>query len=379
MPTSARRRRIVHVHKISGISGSERHLLALLPRLAADRWDVSLVALGDDRHAPVRRAHREIAARLSGSGVVVEAIRLRADVDPLCLSRLVSLARRAHPDIVHTHLVHADVYGAVAARLSGARLVSTRHNDDRFRRRWSSRALHRVLTHAADRLITISDALTRFVVETEGAVPEKVRRIHYGLDIPAGASIAPARTRERVLGIVGRLDVQKGHRYLLQALPRIRQKCEDIRLMVIGDGPLREALREEARRLGVADIVEFTGYRDDAAALMGRFDILVVPSLWEGFGLVLLEAMAAARPVVASRVSAIPEIVVDGETGILVPPSDPESLAEAVIRLLDDADLAERLGRQGRARLTRVFSVDAMTAGTEAVYDELLTMAHRRS
>jgi glycosyltransferase involved in cell wall biosynthesis len=272
------------------------------------------------------------------------------------------------------------MYGAVAAGLCGASLVSTRHNDDVFRRRWPSRALHRVLTAAADRLITISDALQRFVVDTEGAAPEKVRRVHYGLDVPAPAAPTrrPAGRPGRVIGVVGRLTVQKGHRYLLRALVRVRQKCDDVRLVMVGDGPLAETLVGEARHLGVADIVEFMGHRNDAAALMSVFDVVVVPSLWEGFGLVLLEAMAAGRPIIASRVSAIPEIVVDGETGILVPPADPESLSHAIVRLLDDADLADRMGRQGRARLVRVFSVDAMVAGTEAVYDEVIAMNERR-
>jgi len=378
--TESRRGRLVHVHKITGVSGSERHLLTLLPRLARDGYDVTMVALGDDRVEAVRRAQHDFGTALSRAGVSVETVRLRADLDPWCLRDLVRVVRASRCDIVHTHLVHADVYGACAARLCGTALVSTRHNDDAFRRRWLSMALHRCLGGAADRLITISEALKRFVVDTEGVSPEKIKRIYYGLDATSPVITRPrSEAAGRVIGAVGRLSVQKGHRYLLEAFARVLHKYEDVRLVIVGDGPLREELMAHARRLGVADVVRFAGYEADAAALMHSFDVMVVPSLWEGFGLVLLEAMAAARPIVASRVSAIPEIVVDGETGVLVPPADAGLLADAIVSVLDDPDRAERMGAHGRARLTQMFSVGAMVTGTEAVYDEVIARARRRT
>jgi glycosyltransferase involved in cell wall biosynthesis len=175
-----------------------------------------------------------------------------------------------------------------------------------------------------------------------------------------------------VLLTAGRLEPEKGHRYLLRALPRLLAAHPRLRLWLAGEGSLCEALRREAARLGLADAVDFLGYRADVPSLLAACDLLVVPSLEESFCLTLLEAMALGRPVVAARVGGIPEVAVEGETAWLVPPADPEALAEAVADALARPEEAARRGEAGARRARERFQISAMVAGFAQVYQRVL-------
>jgi glycosyltransferase involved in cell wall biosynthesis len=349
--------RVFHIHRIGGIGGSERHLLALLPALARLGLDVRFLGLDDPRRAP-----EPFYAALE---VPYERVAAPRDVDPALALRVVRAVRRQRLDVVHTHLVHADVYGALAA----PRLVSTKHNDDPFRA-GAFRHVERLLARRAERVIAITHELARFQVERVGLPAEKVTVIHYGLDAPPepwGTNPPdPLPPAARVLLCVARLERQKGVDVAVRALPWVREQHPDAALIVLGEGPQRGELEQLARSLGVADAIYLPGRVPDVAAWLGRAAVLVHPARWEGFGLALLEAMLSAVPVVASRVSSIPEIVVDGETGVLVPPDDPVALADAVAAVLDD----ERgYGAAGRDRARAEFSVERMARRTLEVYE----------
>jgi glycosyltransferase involved in cell wall biosynthesis len=352
--------RVAHVHRMRGIGGSERHLLALLPALAElGGLDVVFVGLDDPAYdaEPFYRALGVPAVRLS----------MPRDLDPLLLARL---ARTLRADVVHTHLVHADVYGGAAAALRRARLVSTKHNDDPFRT-GPFRYVERGLTRLADHVLTITESLRRFNVEQVGLPAAKVTTVHYGLDEPPAAwgenPPDPVPEGAPVLLSVSRLTAQKGIDVALRALPRVREQVPGAWLVVLGEGPDRAALEALAAELGVADAVHFPGRVPDVAAWLRRADVLVHPARWEGFGLALLEAMLSSLPVVASRVSSIPEIVAEGETGLLVPPDDPEALAGALVAVLRDPG---GLGAAGLARARAEFSVSRMAERTLAVYGD---------
>jgi glycosyltransferase involved in cell wall biosynthesis len=339
--------RVAHVHRMRGIGGSERHVLTLLPALAQRGVEPVFVGLDDKAWNP-----SDFYGELDASGV--EYVRLRS---PFGLRRALRSA-----DLVHTHLVHADVYGALAAGRKP--LVSTKHNDDPFRL-GPFRYVERVLTRRASRVICITDSLRRFTVERVGLPARKVTVIHYGLDeVPrpwAPNKPSPVPEGARVLLAVSRLVEQKGLDIAVRALARVRERHPDAVLVVLGEGP------ERARLEG--DGVYLLGREGDVAAWYGRAELLVHPARWEGFGLALLEAMLAGLPVVATRVSSIPEIVVDGETGLLLPPDDDEALAAAVDRVLADPDLARRLGEAGLRRAREEFSVDRMAGATMDVYE----------
>jgi glycosyltransferase involved in cell wall biosynthesis len=341
-----------------GIGGSERHLLTLLPALAERGVEPVFVGLDDPAWNP-----SDFYAALA-----VPAVRLPAprDVDPWLLARLV---RSVRADIVHTHLVHADLYGGIAARLRGARLVSTKHNDDPFRA-GSFRFVERGLARLADRVVAISDALRRFTVERVGVPAAKVETIHYGLDAPPEpwGDNPPDRVPAdaRVLLCTSRLMPQKGVDTAVRALAELP---DDTVLVVLGEGPERRALEQLADSAGVAERVFLLGRVPDVAAWLGRATVYVHPARWEGFGLAVLEAMISGLPVVATNVSSLPELVADGDTGVLVPPDDPGALARGVARALAEP----QLGEAGRQRARTEFSVARMADRTVALYDALAT------
>ena len=345
--------RVIHVHRIRGIGGSERHLLTLLPALAERGIEPIFVGLDD----PAWNATDFYGA------LEVPAVRIASprDFDPMLLVRL---ARTLRADVVHTHLVHADVYGGLAARLRGTHLVSTKHNDDPFRV-GPFRFVERGLSHLADRVITITDALHRFTVERVGVAPDKVETIHYGLDGTPEAwgvnSPDDVPSAARVLLAIARLTDQKGIDVAIQALAGLPQ---DTVLVVLGDGPERTALLGLARELGLEHRVFLLGRVPDVGEWLGRATLLVHPARWEGFGLAVLEAMLAGLPVVATNVSALPELVVDGETGVLVPPDDADALARGIAHALD----TPQLGVGGLERAHREFSVGRMADRTAALY-----------
>jgi glycosyltransferase involved in cell wall biosynthesis len=348
--------RVVHVHRIRGIGGSERHLLALLPALAERGLEPLLVGLDD----PAWNAADFYDA------LRVPAVRIPSprDLDPVLLGRLV---RSLRADVVHTHLVHADVYGGVAARIRGIPLVSTKHNDDPFRT-GAFRLVERGLARLADRIVTITDALHRFTVERVGLPAAKVETIHYGMDAPPAAwGVNPpddVPAEARVLLAVARLTPQKGIDVAVRALAALP---DDTVLVVLGEGPERGRLEALARELGVGRRVFLPGRVPDVAAWLGRASLLVHPVRWEGFGLGVLEAMLAGLPVVASNVGSLPELVADGETGLLVRADDPSALALGVARALGEP----QLGAAGRERALREFSVDRMANATAHLYADL--------
>jgi glycosyltransferase involved in cell wall biosynthesis len=367
--------RVVHLSKVTGIAGSESHLLMLLPGLAGQGIDVTMIMLED----PARRAE-DFYEAMAVCGIAVERMAIGSHIDPTLTGRLAKTFDRLKPDIVHTHLIHADLYGMAAARRAGVRgKVSSRHNDNPFRRNPLIRLANRRAMRRADRVITISEALNRFVREVEGVPAEKVTTIHYGMSPPDFPANARDEGRRRfgcgsdapLIGMFGRLIEQKGVDTLLEAFKQVRQTVPDAALLIVGDGNRRAELEALTERLGLGEAVTFAGWVPQAYNLMPACDLIAMPSRWEGFGLVALEAMSCARPLIASRVSALPEIVVEGETGLLVPPDDPAALAEAITSLLSDRSLAARLGQAGCERLANHFSVDKMIQGTLSVYEDV--------
>ncbi|MEN3341500.1 MAG: hypothetical protein V7644_904 [Actinomycetota bacterium] len=348
--------KVLHVQRIRGIGGSERHLLTLLPALAERGVEPLFLGLDDPAWD---------AADFYGA-LEVPAVRVPAprDLDPLLLARVVA---RAKADVVHTHLVHADLYGGVAAKLRGARLVSTKHNDDPFRL-GPFRHVERGLARLADAVVTITEALRRFTVERVGVPAAKVETIHYGLDDlprPWGENPPDAVPPDRrVLLAVSRLTRQKGLDVAVRTLPLLP---DDTVLVVLGEGPERAALARQAADLGASERLFLPGRVPDVAAWLRRASLFVHPARWEGFGLAVLEAMLASLPVVASHVSSLPELVRDGETGLLVPPDDPAALARAVLSALERPEL----GHAGRGRARDAFSVARMADRTAALYRAL--------
>ncbi|MEX0673992.1 MAG: glycosyltransferase, partial [Gaiellaceae bacterium] len=286
--------------------------------------------------------------------------------------------RAARPDLVHAHLVHADVYGAMASLLAGVPLVSTRHNDDRYLL-GPFRYVDRLFARRARRLVAISDAVRRFLVAA-GHPAYKIETIHYGLD---EAPQAPSEVTPEAAGIpadaplvlaIGRLTAQKDHATLLRAFALARERHPDAVLAILGVGPLEAETRALASELGLDGAVLLPG-RLEPGDWLERASVFAHSSRWEGFGIVLLEAMLAALPVAAARVSAVPEIVSDGETGLLAEPGDWRALGQALDSLLADRERARAFGEAGRVRAREEFSVARMADRTVELYERASSQA----
>ncbi len=371
--------RVTHVIKATRVSGAERHLLILLPALKAAGVDVSLLLLEDPAH-PVD----DMVAELTEAGVPVQRIPIHRHLDYRVIGRLRAALRALRPDIVHTHLIHADLFGTLAARLSGVRtVITTRHNDDNFRRLLPVRLLHRLFWRVNSGGIAISQAIARFCIEVEHAPPDKITTVYYGLPLhiidrkeaqaalraELGLSPTAAQQTPPLVGMVCRLIEQKGVVYGLRAFARIAPQFPGVHLVIAGDGSRRASLEAEAKTLGVRERVHFLGWRDDSPRVLAALDVLLMPSLWEGFGLVMLEAMAQTVPIIGSAVSAIPEVIVDGNTGRLVAARDTAGIARALSDLLRDEALRRHMGLLGQDRVESVFSVERMAKETIMIYE----------
>jgi glycosyltransferase involved in cell wall biosynthesis len=316
---------VLHVIRASGIAGAERQLLDVL---AADHlWE------GFERELRVLVAGAvdltEARAALN-SGAALSTVPMASDVSPTALANLRDAFRDY--DIVHTHLVHADWHALLAGRGRRAAWVSTKHNHDLFRARRSFLVVERQVDHRADAVIAISQSLAEFTAAHTGRTPTV---IPYGWGGPVAAAEPVREDGPFTLLAVGRLVPQKGFDTLIEALPEIVARQPGTRLTVAGDGPDRDALVARAAELGVGASVTFLGWAGAVGDLMRTHDLLVHPARWEGFGLVLLEAMAAGLPVIGSTAGAIPEVL--GPAAVaLVDPDSAGALATAVAGALAD-------------------------------------------
>ena len=369
--------RILHIAKVTGIAGAENHLLVLLPELRALGVDAEVVLLQEPGRPVAQLVHALLAA-----GVPTFELAINMDIDPWLVGRLARLVRSREPHGVHTHGVHADLYGRLSLLgLDHVLLLQSRHNDDRFRRLWIMRLLNQWLAQRCASIVAISDAVGEFVSSVEGIPQQKVERIYYGLDAaPVPQDTVDLRaelgwTGAPLVGFVGRLTGQKGVPVLLQAFATVLRALPTARLLLMGDGSQRAKLEALARELQIETAVHFAGWRADARAQLATLNVLAIPSLWEGFGLVTLEAMQAGVAVVASRVSALPEIVLDGKTGLLVPAANASKLAAALLAVLQDPQHATQLGENGRLRAAQFFTVKQMAARHAALYQSLAAPA----
>lgn len=276
--------------------------------------------------------------------------------DPLTVVRLARLMRRDRIDVIHTHLSTASLLGALAAKLARKRSVAHVHGLNTA-----------TCFKYSDLIIAVSEKVKEHLV-SQGIDGKKVRVVHNGVDLvrfqPVDAREAKVRLGydpdEPLLGVFGRLSSEKGQRVAVEAMFLILKDQPEAHLALVGEGKDREDLEATAEALGIRGRVSFTGFVQDVREMMSACDVVIVPSSrGEGFGLVAVEAMALQRPVVASAQGGLPEIVIPGETGLLVPPNDPQSLADVVCRLIQEPDLARSMGVEGRARVEERFALGA--------------------
>jgi glycosyltransferase involved in cell wall biosynthesis len=375
--------KVLHVQKVAGIGGSERHLLSLLPALAGAGLDVRMLIAATDE------ANR-FAEALGAHHIPLRVVPAGPHLNPALVTGLAREIRAFHPDIVHTHLVHADIHGQVAMAASRAVRVSSMHSTPAFYRRQPFRTGARLAGHRAGAVIASSEHVSGFIEDLKLVPADRVHVVHYGIDASGWPLDESERLRAReqlglhpadvAVGIAARLIPGKGHPLLLEAVAHARRENPQLRLLVAGRGPLRTELEREAERIAPG-ATAFVGFVEDVRAFMNACDVLAFPTqpaLGEGFGLAALEAMACGRPVVATEVASLPELVSDGETGFLVDPRSAAALAAALAALAGDRELRDRLGARGQERARTIFSLERMVEGTLAVYHEAVGRIHPR-
>jgi glycosyltransferase involved in cell wall biosynthesis len=357
---------ILHVQKVAGISGSEAHLLSLLPALRARGWDVRMLMLHEDEPGAW-----DFARALERRGVPLDAIRVRADVDPIAFLQLVGYLVRHRPELLHTHLVHAEWYALLAGAAARVPLrFTTKHGFNEFREAPYFGVADRAVASLAHVHIAISRGLARYLEDVEGFDRESFEIVHYGIE-PNGEPSVYADPVPRLL-CVGRLIPIKGHIVLLRAFAEARKRLPKLELEIAGRGPLEPALKALAAELGIQDAVQFLGHVSPIQSAIERAAVVVVPSMGEGFGMVALEAMERARPVIAANIGGLSELVRDGETGVLVPAGEAEPLADAIVRVAGNLELARAMGDAGRGRALSRFLQSACTERTELLYEDAL-------
>ncbi len=365
-----KRVRVMEILATGTNGGAQEHVFGLMSRLDATYYDASIVSLSAG--SAVRKLQRH------GFDVTVidapeEGDAVRALTDHLAL---------VQPDVIHTHMYRADVVGTKAAMALAERglrrpyVVSTVHSS-RIRSH-EDRELLRQLTPHMDQLIAVSKSIERKIAD-EHRTGAPVRLIYNGVDLqrydhPDRCSPLPEaygmESGSRIVGVIARLEPEKGHQTLIEAWPHVLREVPDAYLLIVGEGSRRDFLEQWASAHKVGHRVVFTGRRDDIPAVTAALDVAVLPSWREAQGLSILEAMALSRPVVASDVGGIPEMIEDGVTGLLVPHDEPVALAAAIVRLLKDHAFAEKIGRAGHDLVHDRFCIELMVKAIEQIYDE---------
>lgn len=377
-----REARILHLITRLDRGGSTTHTLLTVAGLPAPFR--SCLIYGRTRDFP------PLALELQGKVEMVEVTQLVRNPSPakdlVALFKIYRLIRRGRFDLVHTHTSKAGILGRIAARLAGVpRIVHTPHGHC-FTGDYAGKILtalfirlERWAATFTDRIIGLTDLEIRDHLERGIGSAGQFVSIPSGIEVEAFEKAADEAgavktslglpPSARVIGSVGRIEPVKGHRYLLQAFGDLAPRFPDLYLALVGEGELLPELRSHARRSGLSDRVLFLGWRDDVSVLLHAFDLFVFPSLNEGMGRALVEAMAAGLPIVASRAGGIPEVL--GKAGLLVEPRSAATLAAGIEKLLLDPALRACLGKAARERAHR-YSVEAMLHQIEALYRELL-------
>lgn len=366
-------KRILHVIATMPVGGAENVLLTTLRRLDPKQYQ-SVVCCIQDKGV--------LGAEVEKLGIqLIELHKLqKGGWDSSIIDDLVAVIQRENIDLVHGHLYHANLYARFAAKRAKVPSVITVHNTY-AKRKWHRQLLNWYLARSSAKIIAVSDSIRDDVIQFDRVSPDKVVTILNGIDTErsqSSLSQAEARLRlqlpehAKVTVTIGRLVEQKGHTILLQALQKLKQQgSSDVYAVLVGDGPWRQRLQDRAKALGLEKQIRFLGTRTDIGDILRAADLYIMPSLWEGLGLALLEGMAAGLPVLASRVGGMIEVLGEGQYGYLVPANDVAALAQQLSALLAPGKDLSQMASAAQKRVTD-FSATRMVAAIEAVYTSVL-------
>ncbi len=354
-----------------GIGGAEQLLLLTLKNLNRQKYIPTVCCF----------YRGQLADEIEDLGIKVIDLKMGNKFNILSLLRLYPLLKKGKFDIVHTHLFHANIVGRIMARLCGVPVViSTLHYAFSYNGNLGI-FLERLTARLADRIIVVSGAAKRFCIKEIGIPQDKIRLIYNGIDVDMGKSILTDKSAIRtqlslnndfILGCVGRFNEVKGHYYLIKAAAEVIKVYGKIKVLLIGSGPLGKYLRAVADKMGISGHIIFLDNRRDIPQVLDSLDLYILPSLQEGLSITLLEALAMGKPVIATAVGGNPEVIVDGQSGLLIPPKDYRALAEAIISLLNNREKAKDLGLRAMERVSEKFNIKNTVRETESLYETVM-------
>ncbi len=363
--------RLMQITHDLAIGGLQKVVVNICRAIDREAFDVSVLCL---------RALGPFASDIERLGIMVALLPQKArGTDYFAFLKVASVLRARRPDVIHTHNTQPFVDGTLGALLSGVRRIVHTDHGRQFPDKRRYMLAERLMSHAAYKVVGVSEDTSRQLVAWEKIDPAKVTTIPNGVDCGAPASAVDKVEKRReigldgpgpILGTAGRLSEEKGLAYLLRAMPKVLREQPGAVLVVVGEGPLDSELKAQAAELGIQASTRFLGPRSDMAAILSTLDVYVLPSLREGLPLVLLEAMAAGCPIVATNVGGVPSVVEKGVTGALVPPKDPDALAARILSLLADDGIRRKFAEAGPRVVRDRYSVEAMTRQYERLYRE---------
>lgn len=374
--------KVLHIHTLPVISGSGIHTLITIKGLNKSRYEVEFAcAPGGSLIEEVKKER----IKFQPINHFVQEINIFKDFR--ALMELIHLLKREKYDIIHTHNSKAGFLGRLAAKIVGIPIIVHTihgfafHEYERPPRRILFILLERLAARFSDKLVTVSEPLKEWGLRLNIGKPNKYVTIHDGIEvekfkvninIDEEKKELGIRPEEKVIGVVAKLWGGKGHETILEAAPRVIKEIPNVKFLFVGEGYLRNRLEARVRELSLSDHVIFTGFRTDIPEITATFNIALLVSLFEGMGRVLLEAMVSGKPVIAAKVGGIVDVVRDGETGILIPPRDADALAKAIITILKDKRLAQKMGEAGKRRIDERFTAKTMVERISQIYEELI-------
>ena len=384
--TKVRRLRVVHlVHLLGWAGGGERFAARLVAALDPERFDRHLcVTRWDPENDAGPGAEAELEL-LREAGVDFIGLRRASKLDLSAWRPLLRLLRDERVDVIHAHMFGSNVMGVALGRLARVPVVVAHEQTWNYEGRPLRRLLDRqLIARFSDAFVAVSSADRRRMIEVEGIPPGDIVLIPNAVPSSEPAEGGAVRAElgidpgAPVVGLVAMLRPQKAIEVLIDATAILRDRFPDLRVVLVGDGDARPAIEARIAELGISEHVLLPGQREDVAELIASFDVATLCSDFEGTPLALLEYMGAARPIVATRVGGVPDLVDDGTEAVLVPPRDPAALAEAIGGLLADRERAAELGARARERRRAEFEMDAAAARVGALYEELYERSARR-
>jgi glycosyltransferase involved in cell wall biosynthesis len=366
---------ILHIYQNSKIGGVQQQLLSLFKAYNRERFNPIFCCLGPKQ---------EMGKEIEGTGIeFISLNKLRYNrFSPGIVLELHRLMKIKQIHVVRTHRYRSNLYGRLAAFSSGVPvIIASVHDNYRTDKRPKRRIMNRILSKITDKIVAVSEDVKEDIIRYDRIDPSKVQVIPNGIDVERfnpeknTSNIRkefPLEEDDIVIGFIGRIVPAKGLKYLLNALPYLKEEFKSIKLLVVGEGSLVEELKEKAKKNNIFDNILFTGGRRDIPEILASIDIFVMPSTAEGLPNSLLEAMAMGKPVVATEVGGIPELIKNGRTGLLVPPRNPEALATAIRDLISNDQLAAKMGQAARSFVLNNYSIVEIAQKWQTLYLSIL-------